>query len=188
MRRYILHYSRTGPLFKGITFLPHRVAANSQHNKMTLTNLATIFGPNLLRPGGAGSEINVAAMDVVTPVSVVLYYLNCPEEYFDEGSNKTSPDSTAVGGSGSGGRKGRASQGELGSSPGGAEAAGLQHSGGSKDLQLLNPEDPVWKANRRSRRASGRGSKVSGGSVRVSSSSVKSSSSSSLQPSRESVI
>lgn len=63
---------------------------------MTHTNLATIFGPNLLRPGGTGTEMNAAAMDVVTPVSVVLYYLNCPEEYFDE-SPRMSPDSSAAG-------------------------------------------------------------------------------------------
>ena len=63
---------------------------------MTLNNLATIFGPNLLRPGGNSAEINIAAMDVVTPVSVVLYFLNCPEEYFDESLFKSSPESTGT--------------------------------------------------------------------------------------------
>ena len=33
-------------------------------------------------------------MDVVTPVSVVLFFLNCPEEYFDESLFRASPDST----------------------------------------------------------------------------------------------
>lgn len=35
-------------------------------------------------------------MDVVTPVSVVLFFLNCPEEYFDESLFRASPDSTAA--------------------------------------------------------------------------------------------
>lgn len=161
------------------------------HNKMTLTNLATIFGPNLLRPGGAGLEINIAAMDVVTPVSVVLYYLNCPEEYFDEGSNRTSPDSTGAGGSGSGGRRGGVGIEEMRSSPSGgvAEPNFIR----SSQLQLkdqLNPEEPSFpgKVTRRSRRASGRANKTSSGSIRMSSSSIKNTSSSSLTPSRESII
>ncbi len=59
---------------------------------MTLTNLATVFGPNLLHPGN--SDASVFNMDVVTPVSVVLYYLNCPEEFFDE-IPESSPENTA---------------------------------------------------------------------------------------------
>ena len=59
---------------------------------MSLNNLATIFGPNLLNPGGASALM----MDVVTPVSVVLFFLNCPEEYFDESLFRASPDSTAA--------------------------------------------------------------------------------------------
>lgn len=46
---------------------------------MSLNNLSTVFGPNLLSPGG-----NELKMDVVTPVSVVLFFLDCPEEFFDE--------------------------------------------------------------------------------------------------------
>ena len=164
---------------------------------MTLTNLATIFGPNLLQPGGDGSQIN---MDVVTPVSVVLYFLNCPEEYFDEGSNRTSPDSTGASGgsgSGSGGRRGGVNMDELRASPsgggggeGGAAFMSRVSSGSQLSRDQLNPEDPAWssgKVNRRSRRASGR--KPSSGSVRGSTSSVKNvASASSLTPSRESVI
>lgn len=56
---------------------------------MTLNNLATVFGPNLLRPGSNSGDhpdayLSAVTMDVVTPVSVVLYFLNCSEEYFDE--------------------------------------------------------------------------------------------------------
>lgn len=67
--------------FKTAVFLfkhLRRVAANSAENKMSLNNLSTVFGPNLLSPG------NMLQMDVVTPVSVVLFFLNCPEEFFDE--------------------------------------------------------------------------------------------------------
>ncbi len=58
---------------------PHRVANNAIENKMSLNNLSTVYGPNLLSPGG-----DEMRMDVVTPVSVVLFFLNCPEEFFDE--------------------------------------------------------------------------------------------------------
>lgn len=165
---------------------------------MTLTNLATIFGINLLRPGGAGADMNMAAMDVVTPVSVVLYYLNCPEEYFDEGSARTSPDSTfaaaASGGSGSG----------SGGSGGGGVAAGgvILRRGSNQFKDQKSPEDlsasgsssNFSKGYRRSRRSS---NNKSGGSVRGSSSSIKSSpaaknsstsSVGSFTPSRESAI
>lgn len=73
---------------------PRRVAMNSSENKMSLNNLATIFGPNLLHPGTTTMEAFL--MDVVTPVSVVLFFLNCPEEYFDESLFRASPDSTAA--------------------------------------------------------------------------------------------
>jgi len=64
---------------------------------MTLNNLATVFGPNLLRPGNTNPmELNLAVMDVVTPVSVVLYFLNCSEEYFDENLFR-SPDASSTG-------------------------------------------------------------------------------------------
>ena len=67
---------------------------NSSENKMSLNNLATIFGPNLLHPGITTMEAFM--MDVVTPVSMVLFFLNCPEEYFDESLFRASPDSMAA--------------------------------------------------------------------------------------------
>lgn len=64
---------------------------------MTLNNLATLFGPNLLRPSGTNPmEMNAAAVDIVTPVSLVLYFLNCPEDYFDE-SLFRSPEISSLG-------------------------------------------------------------------------------------------
>lgn len=72
----------------------HSVAKHLTDNKMSLNNLATIFGPNLLHPGTTTMEAFM--MDVVTPVSVVLFFLNCPEEYFDENLFRASPDSTAA--------------------------------------------------------------------------------------------
>ena len=77
----------------------NRVAANSSENKMTLNNLATVFGPNLLRPAAKTIEAQTAAqIDVVTPVNVVLYYLNCPEDIFDESLFRCSPNSSGASG------------------------------------------------------------------------------------------
>ena len=81
----------------------HRVAANSELNKMNLNNLATLFGPNLLRPAPTGQEnslLNMAAVDVATPVNVLMFFLSCPEEILDEAQPHTSPASTASTGRG----------------------------------------------------------------------------------------
>ncbi|MED6269584.1 hypothetical protein CHARACLAT_000927 [Characodon lateralis] len=63
-----------------------RVAQRHDVNKMTLLNLATVFGPSLLRPPVAGPEQNGATVDisqeVVIQVQVVFSYLqsnNLPE-------------------------------------------------------------------------------------------------------------
>lgn len=80
-----------------------RVAANSELNKMNLNNLATLFGPNLLRPAPTGEEnslLNMAAVDVATPVNVLMFFLSCPEEILDEAQPHTSPASTASTGRG----------------------------------------------------------------------------------------
>ncbi len=61
---------------------------------MTLANLATVFGPNLLRPAFKADQ-PAAQVDVVTPVNVVLYYLNCPEEILDENFIRVSPTPTS---------------------------------------------------------------------------------------------
>lgn len=153
-----------------------RVAANSATNKMTLTNLATIFGPNLVRPGGAGSEINIAAMDVVTPVSVVLYYLNCPEEYFEESaSNRTSPVSTAQGsGGGSGERKG------VVTAVVSVAEGRAQWRGSNTNVPIAEQRSPEAKVFRRSRRSSSRGNKTASTSSSRGSASIKNTSTSSV--------
>ena len=61
---------------------------------MNLNNLATLFGPNLLQPASvAGGQV---AVDVVTPVSVVMYFLNCPEEFLDESLFQVASESTGA--------------------------------------------------------------------------------------------
>ena len=70
---------------------------------MNLNNLATLFGPNLLRPAPIGQEeslLNMAAVDVATPVNVLMYFLNCPDEFLEEAQVHTSPASTASTGRG----------------------------------------------------------------------------------------
>ena len=50
---------------------------------MTLLNLATVFGPNLIRPGlRAGQELE-ATLDVMSQVGVLMYFLNIPSEMYD---------------------------------------------------------------------------------------------------------
>ena len=83
--------------------LSPRIAASSEHNKMNLNNLSTLFGPNLLRPAASGQEeslLNMAAVDVATPVNVLMFFLGCPEEILDEAQAATSPPSTASTGRG----------------------------------------------------------------------------------------
>ena len=174
-------------------FQPHRVGANAKENKMTLTNLATVFGPNLLHPGiSEPAHLNMMAMDVVTPVSVVLYYLNCPDEFFDE-IQTASPENTANPSGGSGGRRNSEVVGE---------AAIRDETGDATPRVVLREKTrdadgdlpASQKGFRRSRRSSARGTpRNSGTNVNVravasfraspSSSSVRSST-----PSRESII
>uniref|UniRef100_A0A096LRS6 Si:dkey-33c9.6 n=1 Tax=Poecilia formosa TaxID=48698 RepID=A0A096LRS6_POEFO len=66
--------------------LQSRVAKRQDVNKMTLMNLATVFGPSLLRPPAAGLEHNGVTVDisqeVVIQVQVVFSFLqsnNLPE-------------------------------------------------------------------------------------------------------------
>lgn len=65
---YLLHHLR-------------RVSAREEVNKMSLLNLATVFGPSLLRPPVAGAGTGGPRMDisqeVVVQVQVVFCYLQC---------------------------------------------------------------------------------------------------------------
>ena len=74
--------------FSCLLLLFFRVAEHKAENKMTLNNLATVFGPNLLRPGYSGADnFMAAAMDVISPVNVLLFFLTCPEEVYEEPSS-----------------------------------------------------------------------------------------------------
>ena len=61
---------------------------------MTLNNLATLFGPNLLRPG-TNSQSAAAAFDVMSPVNVLMFFLICPLEVYDDPSASNSAPSSA---------------------------------------------------------------------------------------------
>ena len=60
-----------------------RVADYSNENKMTLTNLATLFGPNLIRPGKRENRELEATLDIMSQVGVLMYYLSLPSEMYD---------------------------------------------------------------------------------------------------------
>ena len=50
---------------------------------MSLTNLATVFGPNLVRPGRReGSEVE-ATLNIMSQVGVLMYFLKLPSEMYD---------------------------------------------------------------------------------------------------------
>ena len=70
---------------------------------MNLSNLDTLFGPNFLHPAPTGQEeslLNMATVDVATPVNVLMYFVNCLEEFLDEAQVHISPASTASTGRG----------------------------------------------------------------------------------------
>ncbi|KAI1893556.1 hypothetical protein AGOR_G00124940 [Albula goreensis] len=79
-------------LFTFLTLLEHlrRVAEKETVNKMSLLNLATIFGPTLLRPSEENSKGQITLLsdiwshDVMAQVQVLLYYLQHPPVSFSE--------------------------------------------------------------------------------------------------------
>ena len=117
---------------------------------MSLNNLSTVFGPNLLSPGG-----NEMKMDVVTPVSVVLFFLNCPEEFFDEtlfGQSELSSSTSSSNKSRNTGGRGSFSQGEKRDSNGGAPLVAKRASVDELDAPLS--ASPSRGGIRRSKRGS----------------------------------
>ena len=68
---------------------------------MTLNNLATVFGPNLFRPGYSEDEPPnmAAAFDIMSPVNTLMFFLTCPEEVFDEIAPGSTPSSFSKGSS-----------------------------------------------------------------------------------------
>ncbi|XP_069767686.1 active breakpoint cluster region-related protein-like [Narcine bancroftii] len=85
----MLHLLRSLPEPNTSTFLflldhLRRVAEKEPVNKMSIHNLATVFGPTLLRPSGwehkapAHNMTEIWSLDVMAQVQVLLYYLQHP--------------------------------------------------------------------------------------------------------------
>uniref|UniRef100_A0A7N5KPP1 Active breakpoint cluster region-related protein n=1 Tax=Ailuropoda melanoleuca TaxID=9646 RepID=A0A7N5KPP1_AILME len=103
----MMHLLRTLPDPNLITFLfllEHlkRVAEKEPINKMSLHNLATVFGPTLLRPSEVESKAHLTSTadiwshDVMAQVQVLLYYLQHPPISFAELKRNTLYFSTDV--------------------------------------------------------------------------------------------
>ncbi|KAM9781959.1 active breakpoint cluster region-related protein isoform X3 [Syngnathus typhle] len=105
----MMHLLRSLPdpnLMTFLTLLEHlkRVAEKEPINKMSLHNLATVFGPTLLRPSESesskGQSITSASdiwsHDVMAQVQVLLYYLQHPPISFAELKRNTLYFSTDV--------------------------------------------------------------------------------------------
>ncbi|XP_029303228.1 active breakpoint cluster region-related protein isoform X4 [Cottoperca gobio] len=105
----MMHLLRSLPDPNLMTFLPllehlKRVAEKEPINKMSLHNLATVFGPTLLRPSESeiakGQHITSASdiwsHDVMAQVQVLLYYLQHPPISFAELKRNTLYFSTDV--------------------------------------------------------------------------------------------
>jgi hypothetical protein len=71
-------------------FNVHRVNQHEAQNKMSLHNLATVFGPTLLRPGCPGSgksesgsrqqrfdPLAAGTVDVMAQAGILYYFLQC---------------------------------------------------------------------------------------------------------------
>ncbi|XP_035289114.1 active breakpoint cluster region-related protein isoform X2 [Anguilla anguilla] len=104
----MMHLLRSLPdpnLITFLTLLEHlkRVAEKEPINKMSLHNLATVFGPTLLRPSESESSkghvtlaSDIWSHDVMAQVQVLLYYLQHPPISFSELKRNTLYFSTDV--------------------------------------------------------------------------------------------
>ncbi|XP_068457556.1 active breakpoint cluster region-related protein isoform X1 [Clinocottus analis] len=105
----MMHLLRSLPDPNLMTFLPvlehlKRVAEKEPVNKMSLHNLATVFGPTLLRPSESESAkglhitsaSDIWSHDVMAQVQVLLYYLQHPPIFFAELKRNTLYFSTDV--------------------------------------------------------------------------------------------
>ncbi|XP_060718812.1 active breakpoint cluster region-related protein isoform X2 [Tachysurus vachellii] len=104
----MMHLLRSLPdpnLITFLTLLEHlkRVAEKEPVNKMSLHNLATVFGPTLLRPSESESNkphitlaSDIWSHDVMAQVQVLLYYLQHPPISFAELKRNTLYFSTDV--------------------------------------------------------------------------------------------
>uniref|UniRef100_A0A8C9U9W0 Active breakpoint cluster region-related protein n=1 Tax=Scleropages formosus TaxID=113540 RepID=A0A8C9U9W0_SCLFO len=103
----MMHLLRSLPdpnLITFLTLLEHlkRVAEKEPVNKMSLHNLATVFGPTLLRPSEESNKGHITlasdiwSHDVMAQVQVLLYYLQHPPISFTELKRNTLYFSTDV--------------------------------------------------------------------------------------------
>ena len=72
----------------------YRVAEHCGENKMTLGNLATVFGPNLIRPATSQGDMTLESLDVMSQVGVLHYFLTLPSEMLDSSAWKRSSPGT----------------------------------------------------------------------------------------------
>ena len=61
---------------------------------MTLGNLATVFGPNLIRPATSQGDMTLESLDVMSQVGVLHYFLTLPSEMLDSSAWKRSSPGT----------------------------------------------------------------------------------------------
>ena len=66
----------------------YRVAENEEYNKMSLQNLAMVFGPTLLRPAITEShrtpmeQLLLHGNEVAVQTTILLYFLNLKQKNF----------------------------------------------------------------------------------------------------------
>ena len=70
------------------------MAEHSSENKMTLGNLSTVFGPNLIRPATTQGDMTLESLDVMSQVGVLHYFLTLPPEMLDSSAWKRSSPGT----------------------------------------------------------------------------------------------
>ena len=70
------------------------MAEHSSENKMTLGNLATVFGPNLIRPATSQGDMTLESLDVMSQVGVLHYFLTLPSEMLDSSAWKRASPGT----------------------------------------------------------------------------------------------
>jgi RhoGAP domain len=69
-------------------FFVCRVAQQEQHNKMSLENLAVVFGPTLLRPAAkvthktAMEQLVLQNNEALMQTSILMYYLSLKADNF----------------------------------------------------------------------------------------------------------
>lgn len=112
----------------------HSVASMVEFNKMTLNNLATVFGPNLFRQGYSDDKpaSMAAAFDIMSPVNILMFFLTCPEEVFEEMAPGSTPSSYS-----------KASSKKMGIDEDSSSISSSQSSGFVSSMTGATPSSPV---------------------------------------------